>query len=78
METVTTFFGWCTVINVGLLLLAGAVWVTLKKAVVAFVAPLFGVTDAELKVEFLRILLQYRAAIVLFNLVPWVALKIMG
>jgi len=54
------------------------VWMILQDGIVGFGAPLFGVTEAELKVTFLRVLLQYRAGIVLFNLVPWVVLKIMA
>ena len=78
MKTLTTFLGWCTVINFSLLILGGVAWMILKDGVVGFGAPLFGVTEAELKVTFLRVLLQYRAGIFLFNLVPWVVLKIMA
>jgi hypothetical protein len=77
-RTLTTFLGWCTVINFSLLILAGLVWMILKDGVAGFGAPMFGVTEAELKVTFMRVLLQYRAGIVLFNLVPWIALKIMA
>lgn len=41
-------------------------------------APLLGVTEAELKEAFVPVLLQCRAGIVLFNLVPWVVLRIMA
>ena len=78
MKTLATFLGWCTVINFSLLILGGLAWVILKDGVVAFGAPLFGVTEAELKVIFLRHLLQYWAGIFVFNLVPWVVLKIMA
>jgi hypothetical protein len=37
----------------------------------------FGSSQEELKVTFLMVLLQYRAAIFILNLVPYVALKIM-
>ena len=78
MRTLTTFLGWCTVINIGLLLLAGFGWMVLKDHVSVLGAELFGVTEAGLKATFLLVLLQYRAGIVLFNLVPWVVLKIMA
>jgi len=78
MRTLTTFLGWCTVINIGLLLLAGFGWMVVKDHVSVLGTEMFGVTDAELKATFLRVLLQYRAGIFLFNLVPWVVLKIMA
>jgi len=78
METLTTFLGWCSVINIGLLILAGLSWMALKDIVGPLATRLFGVAEAEMKVTFLRILLQYRIGIVLFNIVPWIALKIMA
>jgi hypothetical protein len=57
-RTLTTFLGWCTVINFSLLILAGLVWMILKDGVAGFGAPMFGVTEAELKVTFMRVLLQ--------------------
>ena len=78
MKTLTTFLGWCTVINFSLLILGGLAWMIVREGAVGFSAPLFGVTEAELHVTFLRVLLQYRAGIFLFNLVPWIVLKIMA
>ena len=78
IETLATFFGWCTVINFGLLLLAVVVWIVIKDAISKFAATLFGVTNEEMKASFLRVLLQYRAAIVILNLVPYIALKVMA
>ena len=78
IQTLATFFGWCTVINFGLQLFAGFAWILLKEVVAGFAGALFDVTEAEMKTTFLRVLMQYRAAIVLLNLVPYVSLKIMG
>jgi len=78
MRTLTRFLGWCTVINLGVLLLTAVVWTILNDVVAELWAPLLGVTGTELKEAFVRVLLQYRAGIVLFNLVPWVALKIIA
>ncbi len=78
IEALATFFGWCTVINFGLLLFAGLFWILAKEGVGVFAARMFGVTTEELKVTFVSVLMQYRAAIVLLNLVPYIALKIMA
>ena len=78
METLTTFLGWCTVMNIGLLVLAGLAWIVVKEFIGELGAMMFGVTKEELKVTFLRVLMQYRAAIVILNLVPYIALKIMA
>ena len=73
IEALATFFGWCTVINFGALF-----WILVKEGIGEFVATIFGVTKEEVKTTFLRVLMQYRAAIIVLNLVPYVALKIMG
>ena len=78
VRTVTTFLGWCTVINIGLLILAGFGWFFMKDFASGLGVGMFGVSEAEVKATFLLVLLQYRTAIFLFNLVPWVALKIMA
>ena len=77
-KTLATFFGWCTVINLSFLLLAFFAWMIVKDDASAFAATLFGVTEAEVKTTFLRVLFQYRTGIVLLNLVPYISLKIMG
>ena len=78
IETLTTLLGWCTVINIGLLLFAALAWIPVKEVVAEFGGRMFGVTKEELKVTFLRVLMQFRAGIVVLNLVPYVALKIMA
>lgn len=78
LEIITTFFGWCSVINIGLLVLAGVLWILGKDAFGKFGATLFGVTREEMKATFRRVLLQYRAAIIILNIVPYVALKIIA
>ena len=78
IETLATFFGWCTVINFGLLIFAGLVWMGVKEVISPLGGSMFGVTEEELRVTFLRVLMQYRAAIFILNLVPYIALKIMA
>ena len=78
IEILATFFGWCTVINFGILLIAGLFWILVKEGIGELAAMMFGVTKEDMKVTFLRVLMQYRAAIIILNLVPYIALKIMA
>ncbi len=78
IETTATFFGWCTVINIGCLVLAGSFWILAKEVFSKFGATFFEVTKEDLKVTFLRVLMQHRAAIFILNIVPYFALKIMS
>ncbi len=78
IDTLTTFFGWCTIINFGLLLLGWLKWILAKDAVGGLYAWMFGVTIEEFKVTNLHVLIQFKAAILILNLVPYIALKIMA
>jgi hypothetical protein len=78
IEILATFFGWCTVINIGVLLIAGLTWILVKEGIIELAARMFGVTKEDMKVTLMRVLAQYRAAIIVLNLVPYVALKIMA
>lgn len=76
-DTLTTFLGWCSVINIGFLILAFVLWVPLKNSVSKFGASLFDVTEEDIKRIFLRKLMLYRLLFFFFNIVPYVALKLM-
>ncbi len=62
---------------IGLLIFAGVFWMLGKEIFSKLAATMFGVPKEEVKSTFLRVLLQYRAAMIILNLVPYVALKIM-
>lgn len=78
IKTTTTFLGWCTVINIGLLILAMFAWMLVNESVSPLAATMLGLTQDELEVAFVYGLMIYRAGIFLLNLVPYVALKIMA
>ena len=78
IETLATFFGWCTVINFALLFFAFLFWIPFKEVFSVLGASVFGIPEEEVKATFLRSLMQYRAAIFILNLVPYIALKIMS
>jgi len=78
IETLTTFIGWCTVINIGFILLAMLVLSVFREGLAALNAKLFGVTKEEAKVTLFRVFHQYRFAFIFLNLVPYIVLKTMS
>ena len=74
IETLATFFGWCSVINIVFLLgllLRGVIMRNLA-------ARVFGVTAEEAKVAYMNVFMQYRNATLVLSVTPYVALKIMA
>lgn len=76
-ETLTTFLGWCTVINIGIILLATLMLNVFREIAGNLNARIFGVTPDEANVTLFRLIQHYRLAILVLNFVPYLALKIM-
>lgn len=78
IESLATFFGWCTIMNIGLIILVFLLFSVFHEFFSKITAKMFGVTKEEAKVTFLRVFMQYRIAFVVLNFVPYLALKIMA
>ncbi len=76
IETLATFFGWCTVINIGFLLALLVRGVVMRKLKLA--ESVFGVSDEEVKTAYMNVFMQYRSAILILNVTPYIALKVMA
>jgi hypothetical protein len=74
IETLATFFGWCSVINIGFLLALLLRGFAVRKLSVR----VFGVTAEEVKTAYLNVFMQYRNATLVLSVTPYIALKIMA
>ncbi len=77
IQTLATFLGWCTVINIGVILLLLLGLSVFREGIGELSAKMFGITKEEAKATFFRFFMQYRLAFAILNLVPYIALKIM-
>jgi len=77
IESLTTFFGWCAIINIGMILMIMLTWSFFHEGIARIHAKIFGITAEETKVTFFRVFQQYRLALAVLNLVPYIVLKIM-
>jgi hypothetical protein len=55
IETLATFFGWCTVINLGIILLGVSFFGVAHEWAGRISAKVYGVTNEEAKVTFFRV-----------------------
>lgn len=78
IEQVTAVFGWMLVINVGLYALAAVFIIFARDWVSNLEARITGVPAEEWPRIFVTYLSQYKIAIIVFNLAPYVALRIVG
>jgi len=76
IKTLATFLGWCTIINFGILILGVLIWILAIPYTSQLAASM--ISPDEVKEAFFNGLMIYRTEIIFFNLVPYIALKIMG
>jgi hypothetical protein len=77
ISQLTTFFGWCTVINYTLLVFV-TICVTLLRGFMETVhSRLFGVAKEDLPKIYFNYLTYSQAIMLPISLVPWLALKMM-
>lgn len=78
LDEMREFFGWCTVVNFGLLLvstvgiLAGGRWIA------RFHGRLFHLPESDLLKTYYHYLAIYKVLALVFSFAPWLALVIMG
>jgi hypothetical protein len=72
------FLGWCTLLNFGLLIFSSLALVIALKPISQLHARLFDLDRAELSMAYFRYLANYKILIIVLNLVPYLALRIMS
>ena len=75
-ETLREFLGWCTVINFGMLIIASMFVGPLRGAIQGIHSKMFGLNEEQLTAAYFQYVANYKIAILVFNLVPYLALVI--
>ena len=78
METLRSFLGWCSAINIGLLCVTALILVPLRGPISKLHAGMYGLNETDLSRAYFQYLAQYKIAIIVFNLVPYIALRVMA
>ena len=78
IETVREFLGWCSVINIVMLFISSIMLTIMRSWVIKIHAKTTGVSEEELPRIYLEFLGNYKILIIMFNVVPYVALSIMA
>ncbi|MFW2371951.1 MAG: DUF6868 family protein [Gammaproteobacteria bacterium] len=77
IEVVSEFLGWSTVINFGVLVIITITLVLMRNSISKIHARMFGLSDTDISRAYFQYLAQYKIAVFIFNLIPYIALKIM-
>ena len=78
LETLTSFFMWCTIINVGMQIFFFVVMLTFKDTAYRMQKKFFPLTNEQLDLVMYCFLGIYKLLVTVFCIVPWIALLIIG
>ena len=78
LGTVTEFFGWCLLINLGLMVVTMLALMLMRGTISRIHAGIFNLSEADMKIEYVRYLSNFKILVIVFNLAPYIALKLMA
>ncbi|MBW8002422.1 MAG: hypothetical protein FVQ80_10440 [Planctomycetes bacterium] len=78
IQVLTCFFMWCTVINVGLLLLTSIVYMFFDDFSYRMTNRFFPISREAFDIAMICFIGLYKIFVIVFNIVPYVALLIIG
>ena len=74
----TDFFLWCTVINFIFFFISFLMIATMKKFIIRIHGKWYDISEEQFNHIFYNCMLIYKTAIIFFNLVPYIALRIIS
>ena len=76
IDTLITFFGWCTILNIAMLTFTTFLVTATKEFLIRIHIRYFDINRENLQLSYFQYLGHYKIAIYLLNLMPYIALKI--
>ncbi|WIY27161.1 DUF6868 family protein [Parasedimentitalea psychrophila] len=77
LATLTTFFGWMTVLNIGFLTITALILLAGREKLAALHGGMFNMETGEVKKSYFNYIATYKILTFVFCLTPYVALKLM-
>ena len=78
IAAITTFLGWCTVVNLGIYAIAAIALTLFRNTIKDIHSKLLGVPTEKLDELYFNYLGHFKLAIIVLSLSPYIALRFMG
>lgn len=78
LDNLIAFFGWCTMINAVILLFITIVMLSFGPLISKIQSKMFNLRTEALNTIYMQYLANYKLAILVLNLVPYIALKVIN
>jgi len=77
INEITTFLGWCTVINIAIYAFSALFIIVFKNFTITLQSKLIDIDAEELPTLYFKYLANFKLAVIIFNLTPYIALRLM-
>lgn len=77
LQAWTTFFGWLTVVNLGIYIISVLLLWLMRDFAYRMNARLFGISEEQVAKSSFNYIAAYKLLIIVFCFAPWLALKLM-
>ncbi|NOX98388.1 MAG: hypothetical protein GXP30_01435 [Verrucomicrobia bacterium] len=78
IETLTELLGWVTIINMGLLMVSTVMILLMKGVAIKMHSKMFAIEEKDLNRMYFQYLGNFKILVIVFNLTPYIALKIIA
>ena len=78
IEIIIEFLGWCSIINIGILIFTAILLIVFNDAILNIHSKIFNLNKEYLQQAYFKYLAQYKIIIIVFNIIPYFALKIIS
>ena len=78
LGAIQEILGWCVVINMGMLVIASVAITQMRGPIQNLHSQMFSLGEEDLSRAYFQYLAQYKIVVVVFNLVPYIALRIIS
>jgi hypothetical protein len=78
IQTLTSFFMWCTIINFGMLIFLALIYLLAPNLVYRLQSMWIPISREKFDVIFYSFIGFFKIIVLVFNVVPWLALLIIG
>lgn len=77
-ETLTELLGWASVVNIALLFISTIMVIAIRGPISKIHSSLFGFDEKDLGRAYFQYIAQYKIAIIVLKIAPYITLKIMA
>ena len=77
ISDLTSFFGWCAVINTGVLFISAMAIMLMRNSIANIHGKMLGLNPESLPAAYFEYLANYKILTIIFSLVPYIALRLM-